>query len=172
MKSTFGNPRIVFLLSFILLFISINVYGVRASPDKETLYVNGFDSTYTEWSTSGISPYINDSDDYIYAKNGGYTEGYFTFTDTAHSSDTLNSVEICFECYQQGSGEWFEVWIYDGSGWSDMGDIIPDTSYGWKSMDISSKIDSWTKVDACQLYVVYQKAAKADYTFIKTLIIR
>jgi len=168
MKSTFRNSRIVFLLLFIFLFINVSVYSVRASPDKETLYVNGFDLTYTDWSTSGISPYINDSDDYIYTMAwDGAEEGNFTFADTVHSGDTFNFVEIYFECYQEGSGEWFDVWIYDGSSWTDIGDITPDSSYSWKSMNVTSKIDSWTKVDSCQIYVVYRKAGKPQNIYVR-----
>ena len=167
MRSAFGKPKIAFLLLFMLFSIGFSVCNVGASPDAETLYVDGFDSTYTEWAESGSSPYIDDSDDYIYESSDGDREGYFTFADTTHSGDIFNSVEIYFECYQVGSGEWFEVWIYDGSSWSDLGDITPGTSYSWKSMNITSKIDSWTKVDACQLYVVYQKTGKPDFVYVR-----
>jgi len=148
MRSAFGKPKIAFLLLFMLFSIGFSVCNVGASPDAETLYVDGFDSTYMEWAESGSSPYIDDSNDYIYESSDGDREGYFTFADTTHSGDIFNSVEIYLECYQVGSGEWFEVWIYDGSSWSDLGDITPDTSYSWKSMNITSKIDSWTKADA------------------------
>ncbi len=156
----------VFLL-FLMFFVVMGVHEAIANPDKETLYIDGFDSTYTEWETSGSSPYLDDSDSYIYDHNNGDLEGYFAFADTDHSGDVFNSVEIYFECFQAASGEWFEVWIYNGSSWSDMGDIFPDSSYSWKSLNVTSTIDSWTKVDACQLYVAYTKSGGSSYVYIR-----
>jgi len=138
----------------------------------ESLYVDGFvnRSPAADWTYVGSTPYLWDTDaDHIYTKTTDAESGDYSFTDSSVGSGTINSVHIYFEAKADDiNNDNFQVWIYDGSSWSDMGNLsCPQNTYSWISLDIGSKLDSWSKIDLAELYVVYNKVGGADEIYIR-----
>jgi len=173
-KHSFFLVFLIVTLAFSLLLIP----STKASPDTETLWVNSFDSSRTDWIAVGDSPYLNDNDaNYIYEGwFGTDEEGDFGFADSGVGSGTINSVKLQLECKKDGAKQ-FKVFIWDGIGWTDKGAINPDLDvYSYKEVDVSAELDSWTKIDSAKIYVaevsagtnvnVYVRRAKLviDYT--------
>lgn len=121
-------------------------------PTTETLYVESFDSTYTEWLTSGTSPYIDDSNDYIYTSVNDAREGYFSFSDISGSVQSLTSVTISCEVKALAANLLIDVFIYNGS-WYNVGTLTGITNvYTYKTIDISNTLDTVLKIDNATVY--------------------
>jgi hypothetical protein len=130
-------------------------------------YVNAFDATYVTWVEIGSSPYLstqNQPTDYIYylGVGTGKQEGNWDFADSgAENSETISTVEL--EVYGKADPDpEFELnptiyaYVWDGSTWTyfNMSTLFTGV-WGWRSISILSKINSWAKVDGCRLYIKY-----------------
>jgi hypothetical protein len=126
---------------------------------NEYLYVDGFGFERTAWIEVGSSPYLDaiDGTNRIYTASDNNQEGDFTFSDTAVSG-AFSSSQIELYSYQAGTSETIDVYIHDGTSWNYMGFITPASSYSWLTLDTSSVLDTKAKIDAAQMYVVYQKS--------------
>ena len=128
-------------------------------------YVNSWSHAYTpHWGITGSSPYL-DADDVSYiscntvAKNL-YKEGDFDFPNSAGSpSDTINSVKLRFRdsISNLGSNNYYTAYVYDGTNWFKVADMFP----AWTAFtdeadqDVSAILNTWTKINACQVYVQF-----------------
>ena len=126
----------------------------------ETLYVNGFNSVQEQWTKVGASPWLNDSDStYIYTKTDEFWHEEFTFANGS-GSGTINSVHLYMEI--QGSAlrnDFVVVDVHDGTSWNNIANLDPDNDvYQWFNFDISTMLNSWTKIDAAKLRVQYQRS--------------
>ena len=159
-----------FLLVFVLIFGWIfsgwpqvfdfppEIQEVQAF--NETLYVDGCSDTKTQWETMTSTPYLNNNDSSLIHedKNASMEVGDFSFTNTATGgTDTINSVILYFECQADDgpSNDGFDVYINDGGGFTNEGNVAPTASgsYGWDTLDVSAKLDTWTKIDATTMYL-------------------
>lgn len=123
----------------------------------EELFVNAFDGTFLDWSETGDSPYLNDSDDNWISE--GYTgtdkEGYFDFANSGVGVGTINSVKVSVENNWLYGVKTCKLFVWNGSAWVDKGVITPDTefpNFSWIDVDVSAEIDSWAKIDGCRVY--------------------
>ncbi|MEA2090506.1 MAG: hypothetical protein U9O89_07120 [Thermoproteota archaeon] len=131
--------------------------------DETYLYVDSFDRTYLSWAEKGDSPYLNNNgSNYIYESSDDHREGWFGFqelTDVqARASVALKSVKIQFECRCSGD-DYFDFGVDDGTVAHDPYNVtdLPD-GYGWKTYDISSIIDDWTKINNIKIDVRYRRS--------------
>lgn len=124
------------------------------TTDNEDVYTDAFSETSVEWTETGASPYLDDSDsNYISTSTDAQLESYWTFPNTS-ASGTLNSVKLRFEATRSAIPEnTFKIEVWDGSEWVDMGTVTLPSSYGWVEKDVSSAINSWAKVDSLQVRV-------------------
>lgn len=121
-------------------------------PTTETLFVDSFDSTYTEWDTSGTSPYIDDSTGYIYTDVNDEREGNFGFADIAGSVQSLTSVEISCQVKALAANLQIDVFVYNGS-WNNVGALTGITNiFTYKTIDISSTLDTVSKINNTDVY--------------------
>jgi hypothetical protein len=131
------------------------VYG-----DIEYLTVNAFDSTYTDWTALGASPYLGavDTTNVIKIKAAG-THGWFDFPDTSETS--INEVKAEIYCIQ-----------WDGDvniqfDWT--GDTTPETNIQttgstgtWYDLGVVANLDTQTKINNCRIRCVWA-ASKNDW---------
>ena len=125
------------------------------------------------WSTNGVSPYINAEDaNYIYSKTAGQ-EGIFSFENLSTLDPTVTSVEKCFlnilwrpeaswwyadrarvKAYisPDGGTTWYFAGYFDGKG-SVFGPVVWQTY----SFDVSSYIDTVSKADNARVKLVCQE---------------
>jgi len=134
----------------------------------EELFVNAFDSTFVAWTESGSSPYLDDSDDYIYeAGTGADQEGYFDFANSGVGAGVINSVNVSLECKWGVGTKKFYTYIWDGTDWIDFGTFFPTSTYAWHDIDISASIDSWAKINSCRVYFMEITAAPSYVVYIR-----
>ena len=157
--SNFGNEK-----------ASDSTYDTLTEIDYSTsewLNVNGFDSTYTQWLTVGTSPYLDAQDqptNYVYeTKKGGDREGWFDFSDTSFSGNTL-SVNISIYCNNdQGVGnDGAEVYVdYTGSGSGTLvGTVGQHTNWAYDTIDLG--LHTAQEVDNLRVYFRYNKDGAGD----------
>jgi hypothetical protein len=149
------------------------------------LYVDDFNSTSTSWTESGTSPYLNDdSNNYIYHNVTNEKEGWFTFQDlnTTYSqlfaSPNQNigaSVSLGFECRRDrrdssdSYDDYFEFRISDGTTTYGPYRIDPANggSYGWGSYDVSSILNTPSKLNNAKIEVTCRQNANASNVYIR-----
>jgi hypothetical protein len=125
----------------------------------EEVYTNSFDSTYVAWTEFGASPYLQNTDaDYVYTGTGATKEGDWGFP-TASLAGTINSVKLRFEARTsilECGDVTIEVW--DGSSWVNAGYIgVYGTVYAWYEKDVTSILDSWSKINGAKVRLTYEK---------------
>ena len=124
------------------------------------LYVTALDNSTLDWTEVGNTPYLRYIDydvHYISTDADGNVEGDFDFEDTAQGGyPTI--VEIALRIRSTTAGDdRVIVWIFDGSDWANIGTITPTTSWQWLNVDISSVLDTFTKVNAAMLRLEYEE---------------
>jgi len=118
------------------------------------LYVDGFDATKDQWIKTGNLPYLNwDTLGSIEESTDAEESGYYSFEDTGQAG-TPTTVEIKLYCKRTSTGT-ITVYVHDGSSWHNAGDITPDTSYSWKTLNVAEILNTFTKINAAQIYVIY-----------------
>jgi len=123
--------------------MSIQEENTGGGGSSEWLNCNAFDSTNTDWTEVGSSPYLDAEDqpaNYIRTTSNGADEGWFDFTDTSLTG-TFN-VNISIYCNNDdGAGDDYADVIVDytgsGSG-SDVGNIGQHTSWSYDTIDLGS----------------------------------
>jgi hypothetical protein len=125
-------------------------------------YVNSFDNTTRQWTEVGASPWldtINYPTAYIHTTSNTKTHRAFGFPNSgAENAETLTKVELELYCMGEEDPDVgtpsISVYISDGVTWTSMGNMPTPLAWAWVAKDITSKINTWAKLDACQLYVI------------------
>jgi hypothetical protein len=140
-----------------------------SSGISEYLWVDGFDGSYQQWSTSGSSPYLGDNDNYIYRNVNNYLMGWFSLQNMSSILDKAN-VKIQLECYCAGDGDdYFEFEINNGTHTLGPYSItgLP-SSYGWKEYDLSDALDTWQEINNAKVRFRYKfKAGSTSNVYIR-----
>jgi hypothetical protein len=102
----------------------------------------------------------------IYANLGD--EGWFGFADAYDTSGSVGQVKIEFEGKSDGD-DYFNFRVNDGSTTYGPYNITGlSSNYGWKSYNLSSVLNSWTKINNAKFYVSYkQQGATASPVYIR-----
>jgi len=124
-----------------------------------SLYVNGLGIESSDWIEVGDSPYLNAQDQpthYIYSAVKKAEHGDFTFADTAMTG-TINSVHLYI--YGESTGQQTQdITLWDGTGWSSIFGFVFG-SWGWVNVDVSTFLDSWTKINAAKMHIQHENIA-------------
>jgi len=157
---------------FIALSISITltyafIYETKLSSVTQTiknsqLWVDSFDATYTQWVSSGASPYLDAQDEpnnYVYTEVGGVGSnegdlmGDFGFEDH-NAVGSINSVRL--RVYGRAdvskpNQQFFTVWLWDGSSWKEVMSFRGEDSWTWKEVDVTQYLDTWDKINQAKI---------------------
>ena len=129
---------------------------------EEYLYVDGFNSTNTQWTTVGSSPYLNnDTSSYIYDATDYHKEGWFSFQDPTYSG--ISSVKIQFECKCAGN-EYFDFQITDGVNTYTYSITSLSSSYDWKESDITSILNTWERISNARMSITFRRNGRTSDT--------
>ena len=125
---------------------------------SEELFVDGFDSTFTDWSNKPDDPppWLGDNDDLIWAGNPGDMQGNFSFED--HTGiGAIVSVNLSLETgvWLTVAGKTYDVWLYNGT-WHNIWTVRPvqlmtGTEYDWNTTDVTDYLDMWDKIDNAEI---------------------
>lgn len=122
----------------------------------EDKYVNTYGADFgVSWLRIGSSPYLQDTDaDSISTYSNHYSEGHFLFPASA-GSGTINSVKLRLEAKQNLDSDFthIDLWVYDGTAWTNLGTVWFTTSFAWYEVDVSAILNTWVKINACEFYV-------------------
>jgi hypothetical protein len=143
------------------------------------LYVNGFDSTYVNWTGYGSTPYLNDdTNNYIRCNGNNKKEGWFSFQDlsAAYASNFSSldqpigaTVTIEFDCKRESSDDYFNFTINDGTttyGPYSITDL--PSGYDWRTYDITNIINTPRKINNAKVQVTYrQSGVSASWVYIR-----
>lgn len=140
------------------------------TPETETLWVNYFTGTMSEWSTIGSSPYLDEStSSYIYQSGNhlGEQEYYFHFSNPVNGQGSIGDIRLQLLCRQTDPQErmGFTVGVAaakntstTGSGYVSYEYLPVNPPYGTaqvEEIDISSWVDSWEELDNVRLRFNY-----------------
>jgi len=142
----------------------------------EEVYTDAFDARLVDWYEVGSSPYLHDTDaDYVWTDTYLREEGDWTFPASA-GYGTINSVKLRVEASASASGT-LRIYYWDGAVWKYIDVTVPSSVYGWYEIDVSTKINSWDKINSLKVYVqkrlltgnmyVRRLTRKVDYTPVK-----
>lgn len=126
----------------------------------EQVYINSYSEVNREWTENGSTPYLSNDNDIIYTDLDEYLHDEFGFADPVNIDDILESVVIWFEVSGPSArNDQFVPYIHDGSSWQLLTFIDPDTNgYAWYNQDISSILDTWTKITNAKLRCRYNRS--------------
>ncbi|MEM4704267.1 MAG: hypothetical protein QXJ02_04290 [Candidatus Bathyarchaeia archaeon] len=127
-----------------------------------TYLVNAFSNTFSEWQKMGSSPYLNAVDapaNFVRRASGANKRiGYFDFQDSgAEKAETLDRVYL--ELYLRASDDpetgfpSLKAFVYNGQSWTAFNIPADSLFWAWKTVDVTSVIDCWEKVDGCRVYL-------------------
>jgi len=130
-------------------------------PTTTYYYTNDRDTTYQQWGRIGTTPYLSAIDypvNYIIAPDGRVKkEGIWDFPNSgSENAETLNNVYV--EVYCLGGEDpdlgmpSLKIYVYDGSTWQSYSLTTP-ASWSWLIFNVSAFINTWAKLDACQVYL-------------------
>lgn len=127
-------------------------------PVETDKYVNATtDTEVPKWVTTGANPWLNADDaSYIRSSTLNQKSGDYSFPASAGApTDHINSVALRFrDKYGVNPGA-YEIFVYDGSAWTDVGNLTPlNLAFTDEAdFDVSAILNSWAKINACLVYV-------------------
>jgi KaiC/GvpD/RAD55 family RecA-like ATPase len=120
------------------------------------LYVDIFDNTRTGWTKHGTDPYLDAQDyptEYVWmGLDRTQSIGDFGFQNSSKSSKTINSVTLRVYAWKEDSQDTLWVYLWDNSSWGNAYDVTRTTA-GWTEFDVTSKLDTWAKIDIAKIYL-------------------
>lgn len=166
MKRRFYLPWLIMALAS-LIFIVLPLgqpAAVYAAPDLESIYsesnsVSSAQLTLTNTANadgSGTGTWADASGRWAKATYKYWT---FTMTNSAAGPGTINTVTLYLTHYQDGwSNDNYNIDVYDGSTWSTVQAYTsgsgPPTTGTTNNWDVSSVLNTWTKIDAAQVRII------------------
>jgi len=150
-------------------YMNIEETDTGSAGGSEWLDSDSFDSTWTDWTEVGSSPYLSGQDqpnNYIYTKSHHNQEGWFGFPSTTLTG-TLN-VNISIYC-RNDDGVWndrAEVYVdYTGTGSGSLvGSVAQHTNWQYDAIDLGSHTAG--EVNSLRVYLRYVQIILADDVFI------
>lgn len=136
--------------------------GAITNMNISTLVVDGFTGTYgTDWSTFGVSPWLNDDDrdsgnwisNYLMTfADSNWFEGDFTFADLDPTAYTVYTAELGIS-YRLGWAdlEYIKAELYDGISWHELGVFEFTVDWITKKFNVTSILDTVQKVNAAKI---------------------
>lgn len=131
-----------------------------AFASTESLYVNNFDSTYTDWTSLGTTPYLDtvDTSSVIKIKAAG-THGWFDFPSTSFSS--ITSVHAYIYCLQW-DGDVLIEFEWSGDTTAETSIQTTSSTSTWVDLGTVTDLDTDTEINACRVRFTWA-AAKNDW---------
>lgn len=130
---------------------------------EDDQWVNATTDTETpKWNTIGANPWLDTNDtSYIDTNVDGRKSGDYSFPNSG-GSGTIDSVFIRMRDRRSlvsGLNN-YDVYLYDGSSWQIIASgLIPSNTFFMDEIDIdvSAILNTWTKINSAQIYVVFHK---------------
>ncbi|MBT8171759.1 hypothetical protein KJN74_02670 [Candidatus Bathyarchaeota archaeon] len=126
------------------------------NPVSMFLFANMYESVRTDWTTVGVSPYLDTIDyfmNYAYASKNNYELGDYSFENSSMSSGTIEKVSIQLYSRQTENNNPIQLFVWDGTTWIDLSNQIPNTNWSWINWTATTQLDTWTKIDATKIYL-------------------
>ena len=146
-----------------------------SSPAPILLYCDSYNpfNQSPEWQLVGTSPYLNAVDypsSYIHTSSRNAREGYFGFQNSGVEGITTVNLEINGRTDRQS--DLVQMRIYDGSTWFDLGLVKLPSTFEWTSMDVTSYLNTWEKINAAQLWLQLSAADNRGHVYVDCARIR
>lgn len=140
----------------------------NSPPTQILLYCNSYNSAQASgWSRVGISPYLNAVDypsNYVHTSTRLSREGNFAFQDSGGAS--IASVTLDINGMNMRQSDSIQIRVYDGSRWINLGSVSLPRSFGWISIDVTSYLNTWEKINAAQLSFQFRATNNAGHVYI------
>jgi len=144
-------------------------------PAQIQLYCDSYNpfNQSPEWALVGTSPYLNEVDypsNYIHTSSRNAREGYFGFQNSG--VETITTVDLEINGRTDRQSDLVQMRIYDGSTWFDLGLIRLPATFEWLSMDVTSYLNTWEKINAAQLWLQLSAADNRGHVYVDCARIR
>lgn len=130
-------------------------------PRAICLYFNSYTGGARDgWTKVGSTPYLQYVDyavNYIDTNVSDDATGDFGIEDTAQVGFP-STVEVSIFCMRDTPQGYINVYVDDGGGFVNAGTITPDETWAWKALDVSSILDTFTKVNAAKVYFEFKES--------------
>jgi hypothetical protein len=129
--------------------VTIRLNNFRDSSGNWKIKIKGIQSLVRAQSPFDLNVDWIEFGTYVFGR-----EGWFGFQD--HSgSETIQSVNIQFEC-KHDDDDYFDFRLDSNSTYHSLSGL--SNSYGWKGYDVTSILNSWSKINGAKICVLYRKA--------------
>ncbi len=121
------------------------------------LCVNGDNELMTGWKRTGVNPYLDAVDynaSFLSVKGPDRAAGEFDFTDSGKTWETIKNVTVQLYAKLSVPGDNIDVFVWNGSQWTSLGQQQISTSWTWSNWTATSQLSSWTKLDNARMYFV------------------
>jgi len=151
---------LVFVLAdgFLGVLLPIQIPEVRADPDVASvqLWVDGFTDRVSDgWDKIGSSPYLDAQDqpnNYIDSTASDKDIGDFTFEDLPSTAVSVVNVTLYVYLKTFPFAGKVRIYVWDGS-WQHVGDLGSYNNWNWKTLDLSSVLDTVDEVNNAKMYI-------------------
>jgi len=150
---------ILLFLLFIATLLGLQFLPKHYPPTgaSVTLVVNSCNDAKTGWTSVDPHPHLEGTGNgYVYTNTQAATVGDFGFQDTTETG-TITSVYV--KVYAKSDNvmsDNIRIYISDGATWTDKGTISTTQTYTWYSKDVTTQLNTWTKINAGMLYLKYE----------------
>jgi hypothetical protein len=132
---------------------------------SEWLNVNAIDSTYTDWTSNGSTPYLGFQDqptNYIYTSGNNDDEGWFDFPSTTLTGSLILNITIYCNNDDGAGNDGAEVWVdYTGTGsGTNVGTVAQHT--GWQYDTISLGTHTVSEINNLRVRFRYYRSGPSD----------
>ena len=156
----------------------MNIGEVNTGGGSEWLDCNAYDSTETDWTKIGFSPYLNDlgpldpPTSYIYTSDPNKMEGWFDFSSTTQTGSISLNISIYCKNIDGATNDKAEVYVdYSGTGSGLLvGSVGEHINWQYDTIDLGSHTVS--EVNNLRVYFKYVKTGGAAYVYIDHVRIR
>ena len=146
----------------------------------DLLPVNAFDSTYTDFYTTGLQPWLDtdlptDDSHKVWLTRppkamGIYKVGHFEFTNIGGTRDFIYGVNLHIK-YRGTVDEWefaswCKVYLYDGITWHNIGFLKRSHSYTYQTFNVMHILDTVAKINAAEIYFEFALVGLFNYLHI------
>jgi hypothetical protein len=133
------------------------------TENQVILEVDSWNITRNKWGKTGTSPYLDNQSqpevNEVHGKTGinknGDEIGDFGFQDT-NDLGTIISVKLRVYGHANPSyptDAYFSVHLWNGSTWIEVMDFLDNSSAVWKEVDISTHVNTWTKINETKIFL-------------------
>lgn len=158
------------IYSYVVISLAENGYlsivAQRRDGGAWSLYIEAYNEIVCDWTKVGTPPYIRGySPNYIYTSSKNDEIEEWTF-DNMTRPDNPDRVNLTINAKCDDGNDYLDAYLYDGSSWNGPFSYYPTTSYTTLTQDVTSALDTHTKLNNAKLKFVKRSVGGSNDLYV------